>query len=144
MKRTILLYGSLCLCILLFFRYGEFSLWLGSANPDLLLGGVALVFFVLGALLYRGYFKPGPPANRKSLAVGKPVRLGLTSREQQVLEEICQGLSNREIADKLFVSEHTIKTHVSNLLVKLEVRRRTQAIRVARKHNLVPHMEDYA
>jgi ATP/maltotriose-dependent transcriptional regulator MalT len=64
-------------------------------------------------------------------------QLGLTSREQQVLLEICQGLSNREIADKLYVSENTVKTHVSNLLVKLQVKRRTQAIQVARELNLV-------
>ena len=137
MKRTILLFGALCLGLLLLFRYTELSLWLGKANPDLLLGGVALLFFILGAFLYSGYHKPIQEKG-KSPGHGKLCELGLTTREQEVLEEICQGLSNREIADKLFVSEHTIKTHVSNLLVKLEVRRRTQAIQVARQLNLVP------
>ena len=123
--------------LLLLFRYSELSLRLGKANPDLLLGGVALLFFILGAFLYSGYRKPIREKG-KAPAEGKSRKLGLTTREQEVLEEICQGLSNREIADKLFVSEHTIKTHVSNLLVKLGVRRRTQAIQVARELNLVP------
>jgi DNA-binding CsgD family transcriptional regulator len=136
MKKTIFLFGFLCLGLLLFFRYGEYSLQLGTTDPDFLLGGVALLFFCLGALLYGRRGKAGP--EKPEMPSGKQLtQLGLTSREQQVLLEICQGLSNREIADKLYVSENTVKTHVSNLLVKLQVKRRTQAIQVARELNLV-------
>ena len=63
--------------------------------------------------------------------------LGLSKREYEVLKEVAFGLSNQEIADKLFVSESTIKTHVSSLLVKLNAKRRTQAIQVSKDFNII-------
>jgi NarL family two-component system response regulator LiaR len=58
----------------------------------------------------------------------------LTAREQEVLEQIAEGLSNREIAEKMFISEKTVKTHVSNILGKLHLEDRTQAAIYAWKH----------
>ncbi|MCV2514481.1 DNA-binding response regulator [Bacillus subtilis] len=60
----------------------------------------------------------------------------LTRREKDVLSEIANGKSNKEIAAALFISEKTVKTHVSNLLAKLEVADRTQAALFAVKYNL--------
>lgn len=59
---------------------------------------------------------------------------GLTEREQEVLSQISEGLSNREIAEKMFISEKTVKTHVSNILSKLQLADRTQAAIYALKH----------
>ena len=64
--------------------------------------------------------------------------LGITRRELEILELIAQGLSNREIADKLFVSESTVKTHSSRLFDKLSARRRTQAVQIAKEMGLIP------
>ena len=64
--------------------------------------------------------------------------LGITRRELEILELIAQGLSNREIADKLFVSENTVKTHSSRLFDKLSARRRTQAVQIAKEMGLLP------
>jgi len=64
--------------------------------------------------------------------------LGITPRELEILELIAQGLSNREIADKLFVSENTVKTHSSRLFDKLSARRRTQAVQIAKGMGLIP------
>ena len=61
----------------------------------------------------------------------------LTSRELEVLHLIADGLSNQEIADQLFITLKTVKTHVSNILSKLEVSDRTQATIYAFKQNLV-------
>jgi len=69
---------------------------------------------------------------------GELDRLGISKREFEVLQLISQGLSNQEIADKLFVSTNTIKTHSSNLFGKLDARRRTQAIQRARELGLLP------
>lgn len=64
--------------------------------------------------------------------------LGITPRELEILELIAQGMSNREIADKLFVSENTVKTHSSRLFDKLDARRRTQAVQIAKEMGLIP------
>ena len=63
----------------------------------------------------------------------------LTKREQEVLREIAKGRSNKEIAAELHITEQTVKTHVSNVLAKLEVDDRTQAALYAVKHG-----EDYS
>ncbi len=63
--------------------------------------------------------------------------LGLSKREVEVLQLMANGLSNQEIADKLFVSLNTIKTHISRLFEKMEVKRRTQAIEIAKKLSLI-------
>jgi len=64
--------------------------------------------------------------------------LGITPRELEILGLIASGLSNREIADKLFVSENTIKTHSSRLFDKLGARRRTQAVQLGKASWLIP------
>ncbi|HRN52074.1 MAG TPA: response regulator transcription factor [Gemmatimonadaceae bacterium] len=64
--------------------------------------------------------------------------LGLTPRELEILALMAEGLSNREIAERAFVSENTVKTHASRVLDKLGAARRTQAIQRARELRLVP------
>jgi len=61
----------------------------------------------------------------------------LTEREQEVLQLMARGMANQEIADELFISLKTVKTHVSNILSKLDVVDRTQAVVYAFKHNIV-------
>ncbi len=63
--------------------------------------------------------------------------LGITKRELEILALIAQGMSNREIAQKLFVSENTVKTHSSRLLDKLSAKRRTQAVQIAKEMGLI-------
>lgn len=63
--------------------------------------------------------------------------MDLTNRERDVLMEIAKGKSNKEIASSLYITEKTVKTHVSNILSKLEVSDRTQAALFAVKHNLL-------
>ena len=64
--------------------------------------------------------------------------LGITKRELEILELIAQGMSNREIAEKLFVSENTVKTHSSRLFDKLSAKRRTQAVQIGKEMGLIP------
>ena len=63
--------------------------------------------------------------------------LGITKRELEILELIASGMSNREIADKLFVSENTVKTHSSRLFDKLSAKRRTQAVQIGKEMGLI-------
>jgi DNA-binding CsgD family transcriptional regulator len=64
--------------------------------------------------------------------------VGLTAREHEILAEIAQGLSNREIGEKLFVSENTVKTHSSRLFEKMQVNRRVQAVQKGKDLGLIP------
>jgi DNA-binding CsgD family transcriptional regulator len=69
---------------------------------------------------------------------GKVTALGITPRELEVLELIAQGLSNKEIAERVFVSENTVKTHLSRVFDKLGARRRTQAVQLGKQLRLIP------
>jgi len=64
--------------------------------------------------------------------------LGITRREMEILQLIAAGLSNREIAERLYVSENTVKTHSGRLFEKLDARRRTQAVQRAKEAGLIP------
>ena len=65
------------------------------------------------------------------------LQLGLSKRELEVLQLMAQGLSNQEISENLFVSLNTVKTHISRLFSKLNVKRRTQAIEMAKKSAII-------
>jgi NarL family two-component system response regulator LiaR len=65
-------------------------------------------------------------------------RLGITNRELEILEAIAAGLSTREIAERLFVSQNTVKTHSSRLFEKLDAKRRTQAVQIAKERGIIP------
>jgi ATP/maltotriose-dependent transcriptional regulator MalT len=73
-----------------------------------------------------------------ALNEGKLRELGVTRRELEILELIASGMSNREIAEKLFVSENTVKTHSSRLFDKLGAKRRTQAVQLGKELGLIP------
>ncbi len=140
MKRTIFLYG-LSLAVLIFvLKYFEYRLFVRDLSLEFYVGIVAVFFTVLGVWA-------GLRFTRKKLIIASPdfkldetalERLGISKREKEVLDLIASGLSNQEIADKLFVSLNTVKTHSSNLFQKLEVSRRTQAVQRAKELRLIP------
>jgi DNA-binding CsgD family transcriptional regulator len=67
----------------------------------------------------------------------KIAALGMTPRELEVLQLIAEGLSNKEMAERLFVSENTIKTHTSRVFDKLGASRRTQAVQLAKTQRII-------
>jgi len=81
---------------------------------------------------------PAPPTVAFVLNAASVERLGVTPRELEILQLIAAGLSNREIAKRLNVSENTVKTHSSRLFSKLDARRRTQAVQIAKEAGLLP------
>jgi len=140
MKRTVLLYGLALAALVFVLKYLEYSLIVRDLSIEFYLGLVALFFTGLGIWA-------GLKLTRKKIVVIGPEfilnevelnRLGISKREHEVLQLMATGLSNQEIADKLFVSLNTIKTHSSNLFVKLEVSRRTQAIQKGKELRLIP------
>jgi len=81
---------------------------------------------------------PVPARQQFTVDRGRVQQLGITPRELEILQLIAFGMSNREIAEKLFVSENTVKTHSSRLFDKLEAKRRTQAVQIAKELSLIP------
>ncbi|MEL6919383.1 MAG: LuxR C-terminal-related transcriptional regulator, partial [Bacteroidota bacterium] len=118
MKKTVLVFGALTLALLLLFQISTYLIVNGDLEIEIVIAAVAIIFFIVGVFLNK------KSLHRASLPEGKIdykkiETLELSNREYEVLQEISSGLSNKEIADKLFVSESTIKTHVSNVLLKL-------------------------
>ena len=81
---------------------------------------------------------PVPPGQPFVVNSRKRAELEITPRELEILELIAQGMSNREIAEKLFVSENTVKTHSSRVFDKLGAKRRTQAVQMGKEFGLLP------
>jgi ATP/maltotriose-dependent transcriptional regulator MalT len=102
---------------------------------------IAAIFAALGIWLGLTRSKPmNQPAAAGPFAPNEQRigELGITPRELEILGLIAAGLSNREIADRLFVSENTVKTHSSRLFDKLGARRRTQAVQLGKQAHLIP------
>ncbi|WP_299246061.1 response regulator transcription factor [uncultured Aquimarina sp.] len=136
MKKTILIFGALVVALLTLFQLSTYSLVSSNTSIELIIAGIAIVFFVIGVLINKKVLHKDKDTTRE-IDHKKIKSIGLSKREYEVLCEIALGLSNKEIAEKLFVSESTIKTHVSNVLVKLDAKRRTQAIQIAKELQII-------
>lgn len=136
MKKTILVFSLLILALLLLFQFSKYTLISGDLQIEYIMALVAIVFLSIGIFINKKTQKQTTTSNNE-IDLKKIEELGLSKREYEVLKEVAFGLSNQEIAEKLFVSESTIKTHVSNLLVKLNAKRRTQAIQISKDLNII-------
>ncbi|MEM1257837.1 MAG: response regulator transcription factor [Bacteroidota bacterium] len=136
MNKTIFVFSVLILLLLVLFQISEYAFLMGDTSIELIIAGIALVFFGIGLYINRNRVKSNPPEEPK-IDSKKIKNLGISEREYQVLLEISSGLSNKEIGEKLYLSESTIKTHVSSLLVKLNAKRRTQAIQKAKELQII-------
>jgi len=136
MKKTIVLFGLLVFALLLLFQISKYSIISGDVKTDFVIAFIAVLFFAVGVFSNRKNSNK-TESQKKELDLQKVAELELSPREYEVLKEISIGLSNQEIADKLFISESTIKTHVSNVLIKLNAKRRTQAVQIAKELNII-------
>lgn len=136
MKKTIIVFSLLILALLLLFQISTYSVVSGNFKIEFAIAIIAVVFLIVGIYINKKTLhKPAIPKNE--INHQKIKDLEITSREYEVLQAISEGLSNKEIAGKLFLSESTIKTHVSNLLVKLNAKRRTQALQIAKDYQII-------
>ncbi len=153
-KKTVLLYGLVGGVLITLLRLVEYRYLVLEHSLELYGGIVALVFAVVGIWLGQKLTRERvvqrvvqrevrvevPVARTEPFVrnAAKVAELGLTPRELDILEVMAAGLSNREIAERLFVSENTVKTHAARLFSKLSARRRTQAVQLAKDAGLIP------
>lgn len=154
------IYGLVGGVLIAALKYLEYRWLLVQHSVEIYGAVVAALFATLGIWLGRRLIRPETTVVVREVEVTVPVHvpvpvavpasdafvrddaqvatLGLTPRELEILGLIADGLSTREMAERLFVSENTVKTHTSRVLDKLDARRRTQAVQRARDLRLIP------
>ena len=147
--RHFALYGFLIAILVFALKWLQWKFLIIDNSIEIYVGIIAVLFMLLGIWIANQLSKPqvqtvfiekevvleplsAPIVNETELQ-----KLNLSTREYEVLQLLAQGYSNAEIAERLFLSLSTIKTHVSNLFVKMDVKSRTQAIEKAKRLNII-------
>jgi len=156
--RDILLYGVCGGLLIAALKLAEYRFLVVEHSVEIYGALIAILFAGLGIWLGQTLTRKKPTIVVKETVVTETVvreipalaagpfvvdearvsEFGITSRELEILGLIATGLSNREIADRLFVSENTVKTHSSRLFGKLGAKRRTQAVQIGKTSRLIP------
>jgi NarL family two-component system response regulator LiaR len=150
--RRLLLYGLAGGLLLALLKVIEYQYFVRAYPAEVYGGLVAVIFSALGLYFGLRWARTRevvviqevrrevrvPEGGAFVVDAGKLKELGITPREHEILGLIAEGLSNREIGERLFVSENTVKTHSSRLFEKLGVNRRVQAVVKARELGLTP------
>jgi DNA-binding CsgD family transcriptional regulator len=152
MKKQTLIYGLIYgLCggvLIVVLKLVEYRFLVVEHSVEIYGGLIALLFASLGGWLGLRLTKNKEVVVLKEVLVSADApfalnqqrlrELSITPRELEILGLIANGMSNREIAEKLFVSENTVKTHSSRLFDKLNAKRRTQAVQIGKELGLIP------
>jgi DNA-binding CsgD family transcriptional regulator len=148
-SRHLILYGSILAILVFVLKWLQWKFLILDNSLDIYIGLIAVFFTVLGIWMATQLVKP----KIEKVIVEKEIyvetrpqfginetelkKLNLSSREYEVLQLLSRGCSNAGIADKLFLSLSTVKTHVSNLFFKMDVKSRTQAIEKAKRLKII-------
>lgn len=147
--RQEVLYGVSLALLLFVLKWLELRFLIIDHIIEIYVGAIALMFTGLGIWLAQKLTAPKVETRiverevyvtaGDEFAVNEPerLRLGISHRKLEVLQLVAEGLSNQEVAERLFVSLNTVKTHSSRIFEKLEVRNRTQAVERARRLRLI-------
>ena len=151
MRRLVLLYGLLAGLLIAALQLVEYRWLVVSHSVEIYGAIVAAIFAAIGIWLGQRITRPAPEkvvVREVEVVVPAPptferddarvASLGITPRELEILELIAAGLSTREIAGRLHVSENTVKTHTSRVFDKLGAKRRTQAVQLGKELRLIP------
>jgi DNA-binding CsgD family transcriptional regulator len=148
--RHMLIYGAAMAVLVFVLKWLQWRYLIADNSLDIYIGLIAIFFTGLGTWIANQLVKPRVQTVviEKEIYVPQPAtfsinenelkKLNLTTREYEVLQLLSQGHSNAEIANKLFLSLSTVKTHASNLFVKMDVKSRTQAIEKAKRLKITP------
>ena len=152
MKRHVLIYGVIGGILVALLQWTQYRFMVIEHSGEIYGALIAAIFAGLGIWLGLRLKSAREKIVVREVAVAAPVPvaesfvandrkredLNITRRELEILELVAQGLSNREIAEKLFVSENTVKTHCSRAFDKLGAKRRTQAVQLSKEFGLIP------
>lgn len=148
-RKEIIIYGLSMALVLFLLKWLEAHFIILNYRIELFAAAIAIVFTALGIWLALKLVKPKVETRviekevfieqtpKTEINQQEIEKTGLSKRELEVLELMANGLSNEEIAEKLFVSLNTVKTHTSNIFLKLDVKRRTQAAEKAKRLNII-------
>lgn len=141
MKKTVFVFTILIIALLALFQLSKLSIMRRDTSIEFIIASIAIIFFFIGIYINKRKQLKNTETTVKNSVINHTQieNLGLSKREYEVLCKLAEGHSNKEIASLLFVSESTIKTHVSNIYTKLNVKRRTQAIQKAKDLFILPH-----
>ena len=150
----LILYGISLAVLFILLRLVEYRWLIIDHSVEIYAGSIALLFLLVGIWVSRKLFAPKKEIIETERIIEKEIYVtapavftinekaladaDISSRELEVLQLIAKGMSNQEIADTLYLSVSTIKTHIANLYFKLDVTRRTQAVEKAKKLSLIP------
>lgn len=136
MKKTTVIYGLTLALIAFILKTIEYKWLMKELSPQIYILFIALSFSALGAWLAHKLFNKPQQKDfcRNEMAIKN---LGLSDRELEVLYEVCKGYSNKKIAEELFISINTVKTHLKKAFEKLEVNNRLLAIEKLKSLNIV-------
>jgi len=142
---VLILYGAVMAALIFILKWLQWKFLIEDHSLEIYIGLIAILFSGLGVWAATQLTKPKvqtviiekevytEPDGNRTLNDIELKKLKLSSREYEVLQLITKGHTNAEIAEKLFLSLSTIKTHVSNLFTKMEVKNRTQAVEKANR-----------
>lgn len=148
-SRHLLLYGILLAVLVLALKWLQWKFLILDNSMDIYIGLIAVFFTILGIWVATQLVKPKVEKLiiEKEVYITKPQtfsineeelkKLNLSTREYEVLQLLAKGYSNAEIARSLFLSVSTVKTHVSNLFFKMDVKSRTQTIEKAKRLRII-------
>lgn len=148
-KTHIFIYGLSLFALLFLLNWLKFRFIIIDHAFEIYAGSIALIFTGLGIWVALKLTKPKVETvivqetvyvNSRDFVLNEAElsKLQISKRELDVLQCMSEGLSNQQIADKLFVSLSTVKTHANNLFEKMEVARRTQAVEKGKRLGLIP------
>jgi DNA-binding NarL/FixJ family response regulator len=143
---NLVLYAACGGLLLVALRLAQYHYALVSHSVEVYAAVVAVIFATVGIWLGGMLTRKKPEVIVREVPVETPfvldearrTELQITPRELEILGLIAEGLSNKEIAERVFVSENTVKTHVSRVFDKLGARRRTEAVQIAKASRLIP------
>jgi DNA-binding CsgD family transcriptional regulator len=146
--RHIVLYGFILAVLVFLLKWLQWKFLIVDNALEVYIGLIAIFFALLGVWVATQLAKPKiqtvivekeiyvPLSDDSTINEAELKKLNLSNREYEVLQLLAKGYSNAEIAERLYLALSTVKTHVSNIFVKMEVKSRAQAIEKSKRLKL--------